>query len=229
MSIAENIAKVRERIEKACQKADRNTADVELVAVTKVVEVDRIYEAIDAGIQIIGENRVQEAWQKYQSVGDKVQWHLIGHLQTNKVKRALQFARFIHSVDSLHLAEEIQKQAQKMDKTVDILVQVNTSGEQTKFGFAPEESLDAVKYIALLPQVKIKGLMTIGAFLPDPEDVRPCFRQLRRLRDEIRKCQIDRVEMDILSMGMTGDFEVAIEEGSTMIRVGRSIFGKRLN
>jgi pyridoxal phosphate enzyme (YggS family) len=227
MSVYQNIQTVRKRIERACQKVGRNADEIDIVAVSKTVEVARIEEAIAAGIKIIGENRVQEAWPKFQAVGPKVRWHMIGHLQTNKVKRALQFADMIQSVDSIHLAQEIQKQAEKLNRTVDVLIEVNTSGEATKFGFRPEETLPAIEEISGLNRLQIKGLMTIGVFLPEPEEVRPCFKQLRELRDRIAGKNFQRVEMDILSMGMTDDFEVAIEEGSNMVRIGRAIFGER--
>lgn len=227
MSVYQNIQTVRKRIESACQKVGRNADKIDIVAVSKTVEVARIEEAIAAGIKIIGENRVQEAWPKFQTVGPKVRWHMIGHLQTNKVKRALQFADMIQSVDSIHLAQEIQKQAEKLNRTVDVLIEVNTSGEATKFGFRPEETLQAIEEISELNRLQIKGLMTIGVFLPEPEEVRPCFKQLRELRDRIAVQNFQRVEMDILSMGMTDDFEVAIEEGSNMVRIGRAIFGER--
>lgn len=227
MSVTENLKRVKERIEKACQRSGRRAEEIQIVAVSKTVEVARINEAIAAGIKIIGENRVQEAWPKFQAIGPTVRWHMVGHLQSNKVKRVLQFVDMIQSVDSIHLAKEIQRQAEKLDRTVDVLVEVNTSGEATKFGFSPDDTAVAIEEIANFSQLHIKGLMSIGAFLPNPEDVRPCFKLLRNLRDEVMNKQIDRVEMNILSMGMTDDFEVAIEEGSNMVRIGRAIFGER--
>ena len=227
MTLAPEIQNIRARIAKASTRAGRRPEEVTLVAVSKTVGADKIKEAIAAGVENIGENRVQEAWQKFQAIGRGVKWHMIGHLQTNKVKRALQFVDMIQSVDSLHLAAEIQRQAEKLDRAVDVLVQVNTSGEDTKFGFAPEETVAAVEEIAAFPRLRVKGLMTIGAFLPDPEEVRPCFRRLRELKEKIAGRNLPGVEMQTLSMGMTDDFEVAIEEGSTMVRIGRSIFGER--
>lgn len=229
MSVAENIARIRERIAHACERVGRNVSDVQLVAVTKNVGSPAILEALEADIEIIGENRVQEALAKYQEIGEQARWHMIGHLQRNKVKRVLEFAEMIQSVDSLRLAKEVQKQAQKAERNVDVLIEVNTSGEDTKYGFSPKKTVPAVEQIAKLPNLNIKGLMTIGAFLPDPEDVRPCFRGLRELRDEIRAKALANVKMDVLSMGMTDDFEVAVEEGATMVRIGRSIFGERPN
>lgn len=227
MAIAENIEKIRGQIAHACEKVDRGPDAIQLVAVTKTVGVPAILEALDAGIEIIGENRVQEAWDKYEAIGDRARWHMIGHLQRNKVKRVLEFAEMIQSVDSLRLAKEVQKQAQKLDRSVDVLLEVNTSGEETKYGFSPDNTVAAIEQIAELPNLNIKGLMTIGAFLPDPEDVRPCFRRLHALRDEVRQRAIAGVDMEVLSMGMTDDFEVAVEEGATMVRIGRSIFGER--
>ncbi|MFQ5824034.1 MAG: YggS family pyridoxal phosphate-dependent enzyme [bacterium] len=227
MSVNENLQRVRDRIEKACQRAGRNVEEIEIVAVSKTVDISRINEAIEAGIQIIGENRVQEVWPKFQIIGPKVHWHMIGHLQTNKVKRVLQFADMIQSVDSIHLAQEIQKQAEKLNRSVDVLIEVNTSGEASKFGFLPSSTVQAIEKISKFSRLMIKGLMTLGAFLPNPEEVRPCFKLLRKLRDEVINNKLDTVEMKYLSMGMTDDFEVAIEEGSNMVRIGRAIFGAR--
>ncbi|MFQ5708658.1 MAG: YggS family pyridoxal phosphate-dependent enzyme [bacterium] len=228
MSIKENIQRTRARIARVCEKTGRDPDEIEIVAVSKTVGVPQILEAVEWGIMQIGENRVQEAWRKYQAIGSRVRWHMIGHLQTNKVKRVLQFANLIQSVDSTHLAQELQNQAEKNQQDVEILIEVNTSAEPTKFGYKPKNVLEAVAEIAQLPRVKIRGLMTVGAFLPDPEAVRPCFRLLRKLRDEISAKHIPQVEMRYLSMGMTDDFEVAVEEGSNMVRIGRAIFGARV-
>jgi len=228
MSIAENIQHVQARIAETCHRISRNPEEVKIVAVTKFVPVERMIEAIDAGIATVGENRVQEAWQKYQSLDRPVHWHMIGHLQSNKVKRALQFAEMIQSVDSIHLAEEIQRQAEKQERTVDVLVQVNTSGEASKFGFSPEEALDAVGRIVELQNLRVQGLMTIGAFSTDAAVVRPCFEQLRELRGRINAFLESVDKLRELSMGMTNDFELAIEEGATIVRIGRSIFGERM-
>ncbi|HEX9971991.1 MAG TPA: YggS family pyridoxal phosphate-dependent enzyme [bacterium] len=227
MSLTDNIIKLKQRIERSCQKAGRSANEITLVAVTKTVGIDEIQLAIDSGIQHIGENRVQEAEQKFEQIGKQATWHLIGHLQTNKIKKALPIFDFIHSVDSLHLAEAISKYAIQMQLEIPCLIEVKTSAEATKFGVAPEGTLELVQQIARLPGIRIQGLMTIGAFLPDPEQARPCFRLLRRLRDEVEQAGIDKVTMQYLSMGMTNDFEVAIEEGANMIRVGRAIFGER--
>ena len=227
MSIRENVQFVRNKIAEACRRSGRKSEEIELVAITKTVDVEQINEAIEAGIRVVGENRVQEAWRKFQEVGEKAHWHMVGHLQTNKVKRVLQFADMIHSVDSVYLAREIQTQAKKLDRTIEILIQVNTSGEESKFGLEPEATIGAIEEVSTLPNLKIKGLMTIGAFLPNPEDVRPCFKLLNDLRDRVNERGITSVEIGTLSMGMTNDYEIAIEEGSTMVRVGTAIFGER--
>lgn len=227
MPIRENVQFARNKIAEACRRSGRKSEEIELVAITKTVDVEQINEAIEAGIRVVGENRVQEAWRKFQEVGEKVHWHMVGHLQTNKVKRVLQFADMIHSVDSVYLAREIQTQAKKLDRTIEILIQVNTSGEESKFGLEPEATIGAIEEVSTLPNLKIKGLMTIGAFLPNPEDVRPCFKLLHDLKDRVNERGITSVEIGTLSMGMTNDYEIAIEEGSTMVRVGTAIFGER--
>jgi len=227
MPIRENVQFVRNKIAEACQRSGRDPEEIELVAITKTVDVEQINEAMEAGILVVGENRVQEAWRKFQEVGKGVHWHIVGHLQTNKVKRVLQFADMIHSVDSVYLAREIQTQAEKLDRTIEILIQVNTSGEESKFGLEPEVTIGAIEEISAFSNLEIKGLMTIGAFLPNPEDVRPCFKLLLDLKDRVNEHKIAGVEIGTLSMGMTNDYEVAIEEGSTMVRVGTAIFGER--
>jgi len=226
MAIADNVREVLGRIEDAASRALREGSDVKLVAVTKTVEPDRIVEAIEAGVNCIGENRVQEAARKF---GDlpPVEKHLVGHLQTNKVKKALPLFDMIESVDSVHLAREISRVASNEGATAEVLVEVNTSGEESKYGLEPGEVLSAIEDMADLPGLRVVGLMTVGAFLPDPEDVRPCFRRLRELRSEVEEAVIPGVSMDHLSMGMTNDYEVAIEEGATIVRVGRAIFGER--
>ena len=227
MTIANNIIRVKQRIAHACQKAGRNSDEITLVAVSKTVAAAAIQTAVENGITHIGENRVQEAAAKFERLGKIATWHLVGHLQTNKVKKAIQIFDFIHSVDSFHLAEEISKRALQAGKVITCLVEVNTSGEDTKFGVSPDDAVALIKKIAPLPGIKLAGLMTIGAFLPDPEDVRPCFKLLKELSQEVQHAAIENVAMKYLSMGMTNDFEVAIEEGANMIRVGRAIFGER--
>lgn len=215
--ISENIKSVTQRIAISCEKSGRPASAVSLICVTKEATVAQMEEALSAGASIFGENRVQDAVAKHRAIGDKVAWHFIGHLQTNKVKDAVKIFDLIHSVDSLHLVREIDKQAGSLGKVQDILIQVNTSGEESKFGVTPEAAIDLLKAIAIYPDINIKGFMTIAPEVVDPETVRPYFRSLRELRDKINSSWS-------LSMGMTNDFEVAIEEGSTMIRIGRAIF-----
>ena len=226
-SISENLKRVRERIARAAERAGRQARDVTLVAVSKTMPAKAIGEAVEAGVRVLGENRVQEAETKVDSVNHAVEWHLVGHLQRNKVKSALRMFEMIHSVDSLRLATEIGKRAVQAGVSARTLVQVNTSGADSQFGAAPDEAVDLVGQISEVDGVGVEGLMTIGLFLPDPEAVRPCFVQLRELREEIAAARIPGVSMAHLSMGMTGDFEVAIEEGATMVRVGSAVFGSR--
>ena len=226
-TIAENITSVKERIEKAAEKVGRDPSEIALVAVAKGVEVERITEAIDGGVSIIGENKIQEALPKVKAMGGSVTWHMVGHLQRNKAKEAVRIFDLIHSLDSLRLAEEIHSRALTAGMIRDVLVQVNTSQEETKFGLEPGQILDFLKDISSFKGLSVRGLMTIGAFLPDPEEVRPCFRKLRELRDRIIEANIPNIEMEYLSMGMTSDFEVAIEEGANMVRIGTAIFGPR--
>ena len=222
--IAENIKAITRIITRSCEKSGRPASQVELVCVTKEATVEQMGEALSAGARIFGENRVRDAIAKHNAIGNKASWHLIGHLQTNKVKDAVKIFDLIHSVDSVHLAQEIDKQAGKFGKVQDILVQVNTSGEESKFGVTPEAAIDILKAISLYPNIKIKGLMTIAPEVEDPETVRPFFRALRELRDKMDSLRLTAYSLKLLSMGMTNDFEVAIEEGATMVRIGRAIF-----
>jgi pyridoxal phosphate enzyme, YggS family len=215
--IVENIKSVTYRIARSCEKSARPASAVRLVCVTKEATVAEMEEALSAGVRIFGENRVRDAAVKHKVIGDKAAWHLIGHLQTNKVKEAVKIFDLIHSVDSARLAQEIDKQAGSLGKVQDILIQVNTSGEESKFGIAPEAVIDLLKSIVIYPNIMIKGLMTIAPEVEDPEAVRPYFRSLRELRDKIDSSWF-------LSMGMTNDFEIAIEEGATMVRIGRAVF-----
>jgi len=226
-SISNNLQDIRRRIEQAALKAGRNPQDVTLVAVTKTIPVARIEEALQCGITHIGENRVQEAQSKYPVIGSRACWHLIGHLQTNKVKHALPLFQLIHSVDRLNLAEELSRQAVQRGLTARILVQVNVAGEDTKYGLDPAQTVEFVEHISRLPGLKVEGLMTIAPFVDDPEEVRPVFRTLRQQAEVIGQRQISGVDMDTLSMGMTGDYAVAVEEGATLVRVGAGIFGSR--
>lgn len=226
-SIEENLKRLQERIEKAALRSGRKKEDIILVAVTKNVEPERINDAIDAGIKIIGENRIQEAQEKFKFISKDVEKHLVGHLQTNKVKKALELFDLIHSLDSLHLAQEISKRSRETGKAAEVLIEVNTSDEPSKYGVKPEEVSDLVKEISKLGNIKIKGLMTVGLFTEDIEKVRPCFVKLRNLFESLKSLKKENVEMRYLSMGMSSDFEVAIEEGANMIRIGTAIFGPR--
>lgn len=225
--IKDNIFKIKERIAQACSKVKRDPQEITVVAVAKGRTIDEIKEASDAGTRDIGENKVQEALLKYPHLTQQsIRWHMVGHLQTNKVKDALKMFDLMHSVDSLHLAQEINKQAAKINKIQDILVEVNASGEAAKFGLRPEETIGIVQEISEFKNINIRGLMTIAPLVDNPEESRPYFRKLRDLRDRINELnrQNRLNELNILSMGMSDDFEVAIKEGATMVRLGRAIF-----
>ena len=226
-SIRENLARIQDRIAAAAARAGRDPASIGLVAVSKTKPVSLMVEAIDAGITDIGENRVQEAQSKHPQIDRPVKWHLVGHLQRNKVKQALPIFDLIHSVDSSRLLTEIDRRSAESNRPTEVLIQVNTSAEPSKYGLEPDQTLNFIESAHPYTHVRIIGLMTIGAFLPDPEAVRPMFALLRQLREKIISQQFPNVEMDILSMGMTNDFEVAIEEGANLIRVGTAIFGER--
>ena len=225
--LKENLEAVKNNIAQACKKAGRNVDDVTLIAVSKTKPVEMLREVYDTGIRQFGENKVQEMCDKMEVLPDDIKWNMIGHLQTNKVKYIVGKTSLIHSVDSLHLAKEIQKQAVKKDVICDILVEVNIAHEETKFGTSKDEAIELVNEIAKLDHLRVKGLMTIAPFVTDPEDNREYFREIKQLSVDIADKNIDTVCMDILSMGMTGDYMVAIEEGATMIRVGTGIFGER--
>ena len=225
--IRENLEKVQNNILTACTKANRSANDVTLIAVSKTKPVELLQEAYDAGVRDFGENKVQEIMDKYDKLPSDIRWHMIGHLQRNKVKYIIDKVVLIHSVDSLRLAEEISKQAQKHNLTMPILIELNIGAEDTKFGTSLEEAIALVKEISLLPNIQIKGLMTVAPFVDDAEENRHYFNAMKHLSVDIMKENIDNVCMDILSMGMTGDYEVAVEEGATMVRVGTGIFGER--
>lgn len=225
--IKENLAKVHENIRKACEKAGRNPKEVTLIAVSKTKPVPMLEEAYQAGSREFGENKAQEIMDKYPALPADIHWHMIGHLQRNKVKYVIDKVCLIHSVDSLRLAEEISSQAEKKQVEMDILVEVNIAEEESKFGTSREEAVRLVEEIARLPHIHIQGLMTIAPFVENPEDNREYFRQIRELSVDIMQKNIDNVNMSVLSMGMTGDYMVAIEEGDTMVRVGTGIFGER--
>lgn len=222
------IQRIKERIAAAAKRCGRSPDDIKLVAVSKTVPADRVKTAIQAGVDALGENYIQEARDKFAVLGTApVEWHFIGHLQSNKAKYAVRIFDLIHSVDSIKLARELDRQSARNDKVQDILVQVNTGKETTKSGIYAEDALELVRRIAEFEYLSVKGLMTLPPFFDAPERVRPFFRALRELRDRICGEAIPRISMDELSMGMTGDFEAAIEEGATMVRIGTAIFGVR--
>ena len=225
--LKENLANVREKINIACKKVGRNPDEVTLVAVSKMKPLEDIETLLETGQMEYGENYVQELCDKYEKISRPVHWHMIGHLQTNKVKYIIDKTVLIHSVDSVHLAKQIEKEAEKRNLTAQILIQVNIAEEETKFGLDTEELLQIIMEISKFPHVHIRGLMTSAPFVADPEENRCYFKKLHELFVDIGKKNIDNVTMDILSMGMTNDYEVAIEEGATMVRVGTGIFGER--
>ncbi len=225
--LKENLAEVQSRVEQACKRAGRDVAEVTLIAVSKTKPVTDLQEIYNAGVRDFGENKVQEMCDKMGKMPKDINWHMIGHLQRNKVKYIVGNVALIHSVDSYRLAEEINIQAKKKGLVVPILVEVNIADETTKFGVSKEDAMELVRQIASLDALSIKGLMTIAPYVVDPEENRAYFRKIKELSVDIDNQNIDNVSMDILSMGMTGDFEVAIEEGATMVRVGTGIFGKR--
>ena len=225
--IAEKLAAVQENINKACKNAGRSPKEVTLISVSKTKPVEMLQEAYDAGARVFGENKVQEIMDKYDQLPSDIEWHMIGHLQRNKVKYIIDKVSMIHSVDSLRLAETIEHEAAKKNVCMPILIEVNVAEEESKFGIHKEETISLIRQIAALPHIQILGLMTIAPFVENPEDNRTYFRQIRQLSVDIDAQNIDNVRMDILSMGMTGDYMVAIEEGATMVRVGTGIFGAR--
>ena len=226
--IAANIAAIEQRVVAAALRAGRTRETIRLMAVSKTVNPEQIRQAVDAGIRLLGENYVQEAREKIPVIGHDVEWHMIGHLQTNKVKYVVHLFDWIHSVDRLELARELDKRAGLANRKFNILIEVNVSGEASKNGARPASVLELTRDISVLPNLSIQGLMTMPPYSDLPEDSRPYFVALRKLRDEIASADIPGVSMKELSMGMTDDFEVAIEEGATIIRVGRAIFGERI-
>lgn len=226
--ITENIENVRRRIREACFRCGRKPEDVLLVGVTKTFSPEQIREAMKAGLKDFGESYAQELRQKREQLSEEhIHWHFIGHLQTNKVKYLTDFVYLIHAVDSIRVAEEINKRAEKAQRTIDILLEVHTTAEVTKYGVMPHKASELAKQISKLPWVSVQGLMTMGPLSDDPNDSRPSFRQLAELRKQIEREGISGVAMQHLSMGMTHDFEVAIEEGATIVRIGTAIFGER--
>ncbi len=225
--IKEQLETVESNICRACSKSKRNREEVTLIAVSKTKPVEDLKEAYACGIRYFGENKVQEIMDKYPQMPADVKWHMIGHLQRNKVKYIVDKTAMIHSVDSLRLAETIQTEASKHQVSVPILLEVNVAEEDSKFGLSVKDTLPLAEQISTFPNLQIKGLMTIAPFVENPEENRWVFRELKKLSVDISEKNIDNVDMCVLSMGMTGDYEVAIEEGSTMVRVGTGIFGSR--
>ena len=225
--VRENLEAVQGIIGDACERAGRSAGDVTLIAVSKTKPLELVREAYEAGARDFGENKVQDLLDRIEALPSDIRWHMIGHLQRNKVKYIVGKVAMIHSVDSLRLAEEISRESLKRQVETDILIEVNVAGEESKFGVSLSETVSLVEEIAKLPAVHIRGLMTIAPFVEDAEENRQIFRKLKQLSVDIERKNIDNVNMSALSMGMTGDYPVAIEEGATYVRVGTGIFGER--
>ena len=225
--VIENLKKVEDKITAACLRAGRAREDVTLIAVSKTKPESMVEEAYSVGQRDFGENKVQEICRKIEVLPQDIRWHMIGHLQRNKVRQVVGKACMIHSVDSLRLAEAISQEAVKQDSIVPVLIEVNVAQEESKFGVTTEETIALIEAAEKLPHISIRGLMTIAPFVEDPEENRPIFRKLKQLSVDIAAKNINNVTMSVLSMGMTNDYEVAIEEGATMVRVGTGIFGER--
>jgi len=225
--VSREIEEVREIIAETASRAGRDPSDVKLMAVTKSVDDERIMEAIEAGVDMIGENYVQEAKRKIEKMGRKVPWHMIGHLQTNKAKYAVRLFDLVHSVNRIGLAQELARRSSQAGLVSRVLIEVNLSGEPTKSGAPPDQALSLIRECSRIPGLSIQGLMTMAPWSDNPEDARPIFRGLRQLRDRISGEKIEGISMKELSMGMSDDFQVAIEEGATIVRIGRRLFGER--
>jgi len=226
-SVGDNVERIRERIAEAALRRGRDPSCVRLMAVTKTVDDSRIGEALAAGVDILGENYVQEAKRKIETLGRKVEWHFIGHLQSNKARHAVCLFDLIHSVDRLGLAAELDRRSDRAGVVTPVLIQVSLGGEETKGGVSPEDALALVREVAAMKHLSIRGLMTMPPWFDDPEEARPFFRALREMGERVRESGIPGVSMEELSMGMTQDYEVAVEEGATIVRVGRALFGER--
>lgn len=229
-TILENLKVIEQRIVRACQHANRSRDEVKLLLATKTVDAQRVKRAIAQGYSLIGENKVQELRDKYEEIGvDSCTRHFIGHLQTNKIKDVLKYGvSCIESIDRISVVEKLQQLLERDDRMMEVLIQVNTSNEESKFGVAPEEAIAFIKKVATYDRIHIKGLMTIGLFSAEEHLVRPCFKLLRRIQQEAIELGLPNVEMNQLSMGMSHDLEIAVEEGATIIRVGTAIFGQRI-
>lgn len=225
--IERNISNVLENIKKTCAEIDKSPEGITLIAVTKTIEPKRMDVALKTGINNIGENKVQEIMEKYDKINYDPKWHLIGHLQRNKVKYIIDKVDLIHSLDSLRLAKEIDKRAKKVNRIMNVLIQVNISNDEAKFGIAHDEINEFIREVSKLKNIKIEGLMTIVPYVDDTEKVRPYFRKMKGIFDDLKICSYDNISMKYLSMGMTNDYIVAIEEGANMVRVGTGIFGER--
>ncbi|SFI16222.1 hypothetical protein SAMN05192551_107105 [Tindallia magadiensis] len=227
MSISTNITVLKKRIQEALQKSADPSKKVQIIGVTKTIKPEKIQEAMDLGMNHLGENKVQELLTKYEAIGPAPQWHMIGHLQRNKVKYIVDKVSLIHSLDSLSLAEEINKRASKTNRTIDVLIQVNVSGEESKFGVEPNEAVSLAKQIESMNCVRIKGLMTMAPFTANTTITRDCFKRLFELNEKMKELKLAHAHMEYLSMGMSNDYDIALEEGSNMIRIGSAIFGNR--
>lgn len=227
MDLQNNLKLIRENIAKAAERSGRSENDIKLVAVTKTVDVDLINQSIQLGVKDIGENRVQEIERKYDSITKGINWHMIGHLQSNKVKYIIDKIHLIHSLDRMSLAKEIQKRAEQIDAVIDVLIQVNIAEEESKFGIQRDKVIPFIEELLNFNNINIKGLMTIAPYVENPEDARFVFRDLKKLSLEIQEKNYSGLEMKYLSMGMTNDYEVAIEEGANIVRIGSGIFGSR--
>lgn len=225
--VTEQLYRIQERIAEACSRAGRSPSEVTLIAVSKTKPIPMLSEAYEAGARDFGENKVQEILKKQPQLPEDIRWHMIGHLQTNKVRQIVGKACLIHSVDSVKLAEEIDKESAKQGIVTPILLEVNVAEEESKFGFRLEETEAAIDEMASLSHILVRGLMTIAPFVEDPEENRQFFRKLHQFYVDMQSKKADNVSISVLSMGMTGDFEVAVEEGATMVRVGTGIFGAR--
>lgn len=225
--VKENLSIVEQNIQKACARSGRDRSEVQLIAVSKTKPVEMLKEAYDCQIRDFGENKPQEIREKFPQLPEDIRWHMIGHLQRNKIKYIIDKVCMIHSIESVRLAEAVSEEAAKHGRVIPVLVEVNMAGEETKFGIRPEETEDFIREISLLPNIQVNGLMTIAPYTENAEDNRIYFRNLKKLYVDIKEKNIDNVVMSNLSMGMTGDYEVAIEEGATMVRVGTGIFGER--
>ncbi len=226
MSIRTNLERLRKQMEQAAKRAKRDPDDIDLVVVTKTVGADRIKEAIDCGVSIIGENRVHQAAAKRAEVSGPVRWHMIGHLQSRKAKQAAELFDMVQSVESVSTAAALQKRCAEAGRIMPVLIEVNTSSEEQKYGVSPDEAEAFIHETGSMENLRIEGLMTMAAFVPDPEQARPSFRMLRELAETLRAKNMEGASFDVLSMGMSNDFEVAIEEGSTMVRIGTAVFAQ---